>query len=121
MKNFEVELNGKRVSVTVSDAARRHLSSTKVPTLLEVELYFSCLIKKSCHFNRAEDVENTARVMDGLYLKFRASMTRKCAIDEFDKEKADSFPIVNQRPYIPNWVKVDFAKGQWAGEFGYAK
>jgi len=65
MANYEVELNGKPVSVRVSEAALLRLKDTATPLLIEAELYFSCLIKKVCHFSETEDVENHAKVMDG--------------------------------------------------------
>jgi len=92
-----------------------------MPLLLETELYFSCLIKKVCHFRETENVEYCARVMDGLFIHFRATMTKKCSIDEFYKDRTADFPIVNQKPYIPKWVIIDYAGNEWAGEFGYAE
>jgi len=121
MANYKVELNGKQVFLTVSEAALQRLSNMTKPLLIEVELYFSCLIKKVCHFRETENIDDDVRVMDGLYIHFRATMTNKCAIDEFDKDNAADFPIVNQKPYIPKWVNVDFSANQWAGEFGYAE
>jgi len=117
----KVNLNGKLVSVNVSQAAQRCLKKMAIPLLIEVELYFSCLIKKTCHFSETENVENYAKVMDGLYIHFKATMTKKCSIDEFDKDRTADFPIVNQKPYIPKWVIIDYAGNEWAGEFGYAE
>ncbi len=120
MANYEVELKGKLISVTVSEAAQRRLRKMTIPLLVEVELYFSCLIKKICYFRETEDVENCARVMDGLFIHFRASMTSKCSIIEFDKSRTADFPIVNPKPYIPKWVNIDYVGNEWVGEFGYA-
>lgn len=119
MVNYKVELNGKLVLVHVSEEALKRLKDTATPLLIEVELYFSCLIKKVCYFRETEDVENHARVMDGLFIHFRATMTRKCSIEEFDKDWVLDFPIVNQEPYIPKWVNIDYTGNEWAGEFGY--
>jgi len=46
-------------------------------------------------------------------------MTRKCSIEDFDKDKTADFPIVNQQPCIPKWVNLDFSGNEWAGDFGY--
>jgi hypothetical protein len=116
-----VTLNDKSVSVNVSEAALTRLRNTAMPLLIEVELYFSCLIKKVCHFHETENVGDYVRVMDGRYIHFRATMTNRCAIDEFDKDNTADFPIVNQKPYIPKWVNLDYSGNEWAGEFGYVE
>ena len=120
MKN-EILLNNRPVSVNISEAGLRHLKKTAKPLLIEVELYFSCLIKKVCHFREIENIDDYVRVIDGLYIHFRATMTSKCSIDEFEKDNTADFPIVNQKPYIPKWVNLDFSGNEWAGEFGYAE
>lgn len=117
----QVNLNGKRVSITVSESALKQLKKTTKPLLLEVELYFSCLIKKVCHFRETENIDDHVMVMDGLYIHFRATMSNSCSIEEFDKDRPADFPIVNQMPYIPNWVSLDFSRNNWSGDFGYAE
>ena len=117
----QVELISKQVSVTVSKSALRCLEKATKPLLIEVELYFSCLIKKVCHFREIENIDDYVKVMDGLYINFRATMTNKCSIEEFDKDKTADFPIVDQKAYIPNWVNLNFSGNSWAGDFGYAE
>jgi hypothetical protein len=117
----QVELNSKQVSVTLSQSAIKRLNITSKPLLIDIELYFSCLIKKVCHIRETEDTDNYVRVMDGLYMSFRATMTSKCSIDDFDKDKTADFPIVDEKPYIPKWVKLDFSNNNWCGDFGYAE
>ncbi len=118
---YEVLLNDRPVSVNISEAGLRRLKKTAKPLLIEVELYFSCLIKKACHFRELENIDDYVRVIDGLYIHFRATMTHKCSIDEFENDKAADFPIVNQKPYIPKWVNLDFYGNEWDGEFGYVE
>lgn len=117
---ISIMLHGKKVSVNISDAARSRLQDVEAPLLFDIELYFSCLIKKVCHFSEMENDENVSRVIEGLYLRFRATMTSQCSIGDFDRKRAADFPIVRQTPYIPNWVTLDFAGNQWVGDFGYA-
>ena len=117
---FSIILHGKEVSVSISEAARNRLREVSAPLLFDIELYFSCLIKKVCHFSEMENDENVSRVIEGLYLRFRATMTSQCSIGDFDRKRAADFPIVRQAPYIPNWVTLDFAGNQWQGDFGYA-
>ena len=29
------------------------------------------------------------------------------------------FPIVNARAYMPHWLRIDYRRGEWLGEFGF--
>ena len=29
------------------------------------------------------------------------------------------FPIAKPEAYVPHWLRIDYRKGQWQGEFGY--
>jgi hypothetical protein len=118
---YDVTLNDRLVYVTVSDAALMRLRKKTKPLLIEIELYFSCLIKKACHFRETDSIGNYVRVTDGLYIHFRATMTNQCSIDRFDKGNIADFPIVNQKAYIPKWVYLDFSANKWSGEFGYVE
>lgn len=119
-ESIYIILHRKEVSVSISDAARNQLRKVSAPLLFDLELYFSCLIKKVCHFSDMKNAENASRVMEGLYLRFRTTMTSQCSIGDFAGSRAADFPVVRQTPYIPNWVTLDFAGNQWVGDFGYA-
>lgn len=114
-------LNDRLVSVNVSDAALMRLRKKTKPLLIEIELHFSCLIKKVCHFRETDNIDDYVRLIDGLYIHFRATMTNQCPIDGFEKDNIADFPIVNQKAYIPKWVSVDFFGNKWNGEFGYVE
>ncbi len=118
---YDVTLNERLVSVNVSDAAMMRLRKKTKPLLIEIELYFSCLIKKVCHFRETDIFDDYVKVMDGLYIHFRATMTSSCSIDGFNKNNPADFPIVNQKPYIPKWFNLDFSGDNWVGEFGYVE
>ena len=107
MKKYEINLSGKRVMIEISKTAQEQLKNSKQPLLLEMELYFSCLIKKICHFRSAENTDGYVRVMDDLYIHFRASMTNRCSIEEFDKEKTADFPIDDRSHiYLNGWILI---------------
>jgi hypothetical protein len=119
--NYDVIQNERLISVNVSNAAKMRLKQKTKPLLIEIELYFSCLIKKVCHFREADIIDDYVRVMDGLYIHFSASMTSSCSIDGFNKDNTADFPILNQKPYIPKWFNLDFSGDNWVAEFGYAE
>jgi hypothetical protein len=115
-----IEIEGRPVRITLTDAARTALDQRSAPLIAEMELYFSCLIRKQVRFR--EQAQGTADVVvdDHLSVRFRPVMTRTCGNDyEGDEPPLTEFPIANSRPYVPHWLQLDFKHGHWQGEFGY--
>jgi hypothetical protein len=119
-QRHQVEIQGRQVSVQLTNAARNALQGRNSPLIAEMELYFSCLIRKQVRFREVAPAEEDVRVDDHLSVRFRPVMTRSCGKDyEGDEPPLTEFPIANSRPYVPHWLQIDFQHGQWQGEFGY--
>jgi hypothetical protein len=117
-----VTIEGKSVTVETSKAADRALSERQQPLLAEMELYFSCLIRKQVRFHEAGNNDNEVRVVDQLAVRFRPVMTAKCDTHyEGDEPPLTDFPIVKPTAYIPGWLRIDYHGGKWVGEFGYSR
>lgn len=115
-----VTIEGKSVNVETSRAADLALRERKQPLLAEMELYFSCLIRKQVRFREAGENTNEVSVGDQLAVRFRPVMTAKCDANyEGDAPPLADFPIVKPTAYVPNWLRIDFRHGKWIGEFGY--
>jgi len=115
-----IEIEGKGVAVEVTDKAVQALSSRHQALLAEIELFFSCLIRKQVRFRETDIPDNATSVVENLALVFRPVMTRACGKDyEGDEPPMTDFPIANTRPSIPKWIKIAFLAGNWRGEFGY--
>ncbi|WP_455216922.1 hypothetical protein [Kaarinaea lacus] len=123
--NHSIELHGKPVEVTLTENARNALSRRIKPLAVEMELYFSCLIRKQVRFSDAgngNDARNPmeARLNDRMRIRFRPVMTQACGKDyEGDEPPLTDFPIANTKAYIPHWLTIDHKNGKWTGEFGY--
>jgi hypothetical protein len=127
--NHSIELLGKSVDVTLSEAARKALSRRTKPLAIEMELYFSCLIRKQVRFSDiSPNISNSAepktpleaRLNDHMRIRFRPVMTKVCGKDyEGDEPPLTDFPITNTKAYIPHWLRIDYQKDAWVGEFGY--
>jgi hypothetical protein len=116
-----IELMGKSLELTLTPEAQQALLHRNTPLLAEMELYFSCLIRKSVRFYEACDDSQCIRVDDTLALRFRPVMTRHCGLDySGDEPPLTDFPITQAERYIPHWLHIDYRHGQWRGEFGYA-
>lgn len=106
----------------LTDRARRALQGRDDPLVVEMELYFSCLIRKRVLFPeqphdgaRAQDVEQA-----GLALYFRPVMTRACSMDAVgDHPDLIALPMTREGAFQPRWLRLDYRHGQWEGEFGY--
>lgn len=115
----KIKIQGKTVDVTLSNAAINALSKRNSKLVAEMELYFSCLIRKQVRFKENLDGE-TVDVTEQLAVRFRPVMTKACGIDyEGEEPPLTDFPIKKSQSFIPHWLKVDFKNNKWTGEFGF--
>lgn len=115
----QIKIHGKPVAVSLSTAAVKALTLRENTLVAEMELYFSCLIRKQVRFK--ENLEGELiNVTEQLAVRFRPVMTKTCGIDyEGDEPPLADFPIKKPEAFVPHWLKIDFKKGAWVGEFGY--
>lgn len=115
-----VEIMGREVSVVLSDKASRELVKRSTPLIAEMELYFSCLIRKKVRFHDKPHGLATVQVMDNLDIAFHPVMTAACGKDyEGDEPPLTDFPIHKPESFVPHWLKIDYQHNQWQGEFGF--
>jgi len=118
--HYNVDFHGKTVQIELSKSAQSYLEQIKEPLFVEMELYFSCLIRKKVRFNSENARANAVSVADRLAVSFHPVMTRTCQKDyEGDAPPLTEFPIANAAPYVPRWLRIDCKAGEWSGEFGY--
>lgn len=111
---------GRDVDVRWTTRAERVLQASPQPLVVELQLYFSCVIKKRVVFHRQADFA-TSRVNDRLEIAFRPVASRACDPREF----AMHYPAgkdLSAGPaarMIPRRVEIDFRGGRWQGQFSY--
>lgn len=119
--NTCIEFLGKSISLTVTPPAERALQQRNTPLQVEMELYFSCLIRKAVRFYEAVS-DRGVPVNESLSLSFRPVMTKQCGLDFSGDEPAlTDFPIKQPERYIPHWLHIDYRNRKWHGEFGYTR
>jgi hypothetical protein len=116
---MNVTLHDKSLEVQLTTAAQKALAQRDRPLVAEMELLFSCLLRKRVYFGDAAELSTP--VNDCLAVRFRPIMTRHCTVaGGGEAPPSDDFPIANPRPYVPNWLIIDYRRGEWVGNFGYA-
>ncbi|NOX09043.1 MAG: hypothetical protein GXP22_06085 [Gammaproteobacteria bacterium] len=114
-----IELHGREIKVTLSKKAQRALAQRDQPLQVEMQLYFSCLIKKQVRFQDtiSDDAVDAA---PGLKISFRPICTAQCRlVDANDEVPTMTMPITNPQAFTPHWFYLDYKSQQWCGEFGY--
>lgn len=129
MNKQHVDMMGKTIVIEISRAARQQLNKRVTPLFIEMELYFSCLLRKQLRVYEIANEEQTeksqgeffTRLSDDLLISFRPVMTKSCSVSSCEGEKPplSDFPIEKPHSYIPKWLSLDFKKGKWCGDFGY--
>lgn len=115
-----VNIMGKEVTVFLSRTASNALQERITPLIAEMELYFSCLIRKKVRFHESADNLKTVQAMDKLRVAFHPVMTAACGNDYAgDEPPLTDFPIQKPEAFVPHWLKIDYQNNHWFGEFGF--
>lgn len=117
---WHIQLLGRGLHVQMSQAAAAALENRATPLHVEMELYFSCLIRKRVHFDRPPRNEVTLIGQD-LSIGFRPVMSRGgCLITDADPDDLlVDLPTGEPQRFVPRWLRLDHRNGRWQGEFGY--
>ncbi len=109
-----VAVGGKALEVRWSPRAGRALAGRTQPLIVELELAFACFARKEVRFHDlsgdAREV-GLVRVNDKLVLRVSTMVPGSCEPNATG-EKA------MVRNFVPRWVRIDHAKGNWIGEYG---
>ncbi len=112
-----------RVELTAS--ARRMLDARTEPLWVEMELFFSCLLRKRLRFNVAppdEVVPSACSAHPRLMVWFRPVMARHCALPSdavVDELPLMDFPLERRAAFRPRWLTIDYRGGSFCGDFGW--
>lgn len=120
----------KRVAVTLSPAARVALEARAgAPLCVQLELLFSCMIRKRVAFLDAPHPDAMALTLadrddntpPAIEIFFHAVGTRTCALGDQPVPDLETFPLKQVTPFLPRWLSLDHRRGRWTGEFGYVQ
>ncbi len=117
----QLELRGRPLTVKWTRRAERRLQGLETPLLAEMQLYFSCVVKKRVLFHERPPGEGlvVVAVNDTLQLAFRAVQASSCDPVAF----AANYPVQQEFQTLgagrmhPTALRIDYKGGAWLGEF----
>ena len=116
----QIIIQNRPVDVRLSKSANKALAQRSSTLFAEMELFFSCLIRKQVLFHDVQRQSDSVMVDDKLSVSFHPVMTASCMIKDAEPEPAKSdFEIQRPESFTPKWLTIDFKKGSFIGEFGY--
>ncbi|MDH3513645.1 MAG: hypothetical protein OEM83_02105 [Gammaproteobacteria bacterium] len=115
-----IVLGDRPLELRLTPAARRALAARHEPLDVEMELLFSCFVAKRMAFRDVPDpqVVARARLSGPVTVSYRVMLTRTCETAS-EPPRHETLPVECPQPYAPKWLALDYAAGQWRGEFGY--
>lgn len=116
----QVVLGGRTLELRLTRRAERALRAQREPLEIEMELYFSCFLRKRVYFLSApRDAVARAALTPTVAISFRAVTTRACVVGDVDgRPDLERLPLKRAAAFIPHWLALDY-KRKWSGEFGY--
>ena len=110
--------------LNLTAAAQAALTGRDAPLLVELELLFSCLLRKRVHFPHSAPEDALPMESGDAQVKvhFRPVMTHHCVVGDVEVEpELERFPIQKPEAFMPHWLTLDHRNGHWHGEFGYQR
>jgi hypothetical protein len=97
---MNVTLHEKPLEIQLTAAAQKALSLRDRPLVAEMELLFSCLLRKRVYFG--DEAEQSTQVNDHLAVRFRPIMTRHCTVAGGGESPPSMiFPLRTRVPMCP--------------------
>ncbi len=112
------DIRHKQINVKWTQRAEQALKSRDGSLTIEMQIYFSCVVKKRVIFHEQSDLEAFA-VNDKLRIASRTVRSDNCDANEFAK----NFPVKEELTsssadkMLPSSLYIDFKDQQWIGEF----
>ncbi|UCE32517.1 MAG: hypothetical protein JSW68_06345 [Burkholderiales bacterium] len=113
-------INGREVPVHWTESAERALRARGEPLILELELYFSCLVKKAVHVRASAGAHRLAWVDERLALYFRPVTSTACSwdtVERLGRQPETEIDTAVAARLAPRSVSLDYREGRWIGAF----
>ncbi len=117
-----VHINRREVEITWTRRADTALHRLQQPLIIELQLYFSCVVKKRVLFHRQVDFETIA-VNGKIEIAFRAISSAVCNPKKFarDYPEGKNLSAGPASRMVPRVVEIDYRNDEWEGQFALCK
>ena len=122
METTKIKMNGREVQVTLTSAALQAQARLTAPLYVELELYFSCLVKKFVHFRGDSRGKPTVPIGEKLLLYFRPVTSTACTWDiaeRLGRQPEMDIDSTALHQVAPKRVLIDHVDGQWRGSYEF--
>ena len=116
--NARIQLRGKDLDIRWTRRADDAFKLRSTPLTAEMQLYFSCVVKKRVLFHDDTSLEKIS-VNNKLDISFRPVQSTACSPEEFARNHPvkSEFESKAAHKMRPSLLSLDFINGQWQGEF----
>lgn len=117
---IHTSIDERDIAVHLSAKAIKILQNRVSPLYVNMELYFSCFIKKMIHFSELPPKHEARRVTDKLFASFRPVQSKSCNIHDLEgdnKATLIDLHVTKRKAIVPKHLFIDFKRGKWEGEF----
>jgi len=131
----KLAFHNKAMEVKLSKRAAEQSQKLNFPLIIEIQIYFSCLLGKRLAFYTgmpldgawqvepdlfSSMLEDSRQLTDNIFIRFNTVMTKSCPVSDYaGPPPVTDFKINNQKPYVPTWLNIDYQHGMWSGEYGW--
>ncbi len=118
--NKTILINDKPLRVEWTPRAQRELDRRTHPLYVEMELYFSCMVKKYIHFLEQPRNGTSVPINEKFAVYFRPVTSTECSMDlAADLGRQPEIELHNEAVsrMVPKRIFVDFKNSRWIGEY----
>ena len=131
----QLKFHGKLMNVELSEHAIKQSENLNDSLLIEIQIYFSCLLGKRLAFYTEAElggawqvekdlfqsmIDEASQLTEKIYVRFNTVMTKACPVSDYiGPPPVTDFTISNQKPYVPSWLNIDYNNDVWSGEYGW--
>ena len=110
--------HGKDLTIRWTERANRALLQRSSPLVVEMQIYFSCVVQKRVLFHEQTDYA-TEKVNDLLEVVLRPVEAESCDPVEFAKNHpvANEYTSTAAKKFHPKQLELDFKDKRWSGSF----
>jgi hypothetical protein len=113
------ELSGYPIDVHLTQRATQGLSQLSIPLTVEMQLYFSCVVKKRVLIHSSDTQQTYQPAYENLYIKFTCVQADSCSPEEF----ASHYPGKKQLTAPANMkmharaLYIDYKDNEWLAHY----